>query len=280
MLNRKRRAFTLIELLVVIAIIAILAAILFPVFAQARESARKTQCISNQRNSAAAVSLYTQDWNEMFPMAVYATAMANQPCAMTMLTAIEPYSKNKEIYTCPSEREAINLDQGFRVAINMPECGKHTFVSYNFNYAVFPEGRTPLSPNPPPTISVAQIELAADTAMIHESDLVLLPGSCTRIGVNFVDTPFVARHSEQGTANYVDGHAGVVKGTKRVGQTDCEYYAPPKGPNQDAVVRSPWCINSDSYSRPCNSANRLPCPFQLEGIISEDGQGKCFKYIR
>jgi prepilin-type N-terminal cleavage/methylation domain-containing protein len=61
-----QRGFTLIELLVVIAIIAILAAILFPVFAQARESARKTQCLSNTRQIGTAVTMYVQDYDEVF----------------------------------------------------------------------------------------------------------------------------------------------------------------------------------------------------------------------
>jgi prepilin-type N-terminal cleavage/methylation domain-containing protein len=63
-----RRGFTLIELLVVIAIIAILAAILFPVFAQARESARKTQCASNARQVGMGTQMYLQDYEEMFPI--------------------------------------------------------------------------------------------------------------------------------------------------------------------------------------------------------------------
>jgi prepilin-type N-terminal cleavage/methylation domain-containing protein len=65
--RRRRRGFTLIELLVVIAIIAILAAILFPVFAQARESARKTTCMSNLKQLALATLQYVQDYDEMFP---------------------------------------------------------------------------------------------------------------------------------------------------------------------------------------------------------------------
>ena len=63
-----KHAFTLIELLVVIAIIAILAAILFPVFAQARESARQTTCLSNMRQIGLAVRMYTQDYDETLPI--------------------------------------------------------------------------------------------------------------------------------------------------------------------------------------------------------------------
>ena len=65
----RRRGFTLIELLVVIAIIAILAAILFPVFAQARDKARAAACLSNTRQIATAVAMYTQDYDEVLPFA-------------------------------------------------------------------------------------------------------------------------------------------------------------------------------------------------------------------
>ncbi|MGQ9487030.1 MAG: prepilin-type N-terminal cleavage/methylation domain-containing protein [Armatimonadota bacterium] len=68
---QQHKGFTLIELLVVIAIIAILAAILFPVFAQARESARQTSCTSNQKQLALSVLMYAQDYDETFPMSAY-----------------------------------------------------------------------------------------------------------------------------------------------------------------------------------------------------------------
>jgi len=88
----RRRGFTLIELLVVIAIIAILAAILFPVFAQARDAARKTQCLSNGRQIGTAMMLYTQDYDEMYPSSHYGI----------YLTLVQPYAKNKQIWRCPS----------------------------------------------------------------------------------------------------------------------------------------------------------------------------------
>src|SRR5437588_11823617 len=67
----KRHGFTLIELLVVIAIIAILAAILFPVFAQARESARTSSCLSNDKQIGLSIKMYASDYDEKFPMGTY-----------------------------------------------------------------------------------------------------------------------------------------------------------------------------------------------------------------
>ena len=95
-----RSGFTLIELLVVIAIIAILAAILFPVFARAREAARKTQCASNVRNLGAAVLMYTQDYDETFPLGAYAVAGG----ALMWHDLIDPYVKNTGIWHCPSSQ--------------------------------------------------------------------------------------------------------------------------------------------------------------------------------
>lgn len=69
-----KRAFTLIELLVVVAIVAILAAILFPVFARARENARRTSCLSNMKQIGLGIMLYTQDYDERLPMSARSTA--------------------------------------------------------------------------------------------------------------------------------------------------------------------------------------------------------------
>src|SRR5215210_2574631 len=86
-MRRQRRGFTLIELLVVIAIIAILAAILFPVFAQTRESARKTSCLSNQKQLGTAVLMYVQDYDEQLPNAINGAPGVNQPGGWVYYTA-------------------------------------------------------------------------------------------------------------------------------------------------------------------------------------------------
>jgi len=103
-----RGGFTLIELLVVIAIIAILAAILFPVFARARESARRTSCISNVRQMGMAVMQYVQDYDESFPPRYPdPPAGAAYPCKPCRTIDWRPYGmpyiKNDGLYRCPSD---------------------------------------------------------------------------------------------------------------------------------------------------------------------------------
>lgn len=110
---RLLRGFTLIELLVVIAVIAILAAILFPVFAQAREAARKVSCLSNCRQMGTAVMMYAQDYDEMYPSCSWDTPPLgtadndsrnpNYRTAMSWPFKIQPYLKNRQVFVCPSD---------------------------------------------------------------------------------------------------------------------------------------------------------------------------------
>ena len=113
----KRKGFTLIELLVVIAIIAILAAILFPVFARAREQARKASCESNLKQISTAILMYSEDFDENYPSVVF----ANYPNGLWgsstwnswgwsyLWPMWEPYIKNYQVYTCPSAPGGFNM---------------------------------------------------------------------------------------------------------------------------------------------------------------------------
>jgi prepilin-type N-terminal cleavage/methylation domain-containing protein len=97
----RRRGFTLIELLVVIAIIAILAAILFPVFAKAREKARQSSCLSNVKQLMLGVMQYAQDYDEVLPASYYP---GNPAASDTWYEKLEPYLKSTQILVCPSEK--------------------------------------------------------------------------------------------------------------------------------------------------------------------------------
>lgn len=119
----KKKAFTLIELLVVIAIIAILAAILFPVFAKAREAARKTSCINNLKQIGTSIMMYAQDYDEVLPTFVFASPPANfaQPNNYGwtyIFTRLDPYTKNSGIYACPSATPSLYGPAGSQINVS------------------------------------------------------------------------------------------------------------------------------------------------------------------
>ncbi len=99
-----RRAFTLIELLVVIAIIAIPAAILFPVFARAREKARQASCQSNLKQIGLAFAMYVSDFDQKYPKAWWLACTGVGP---NWRDVISPYIKNNQLFQCPSNEAGV-----------------------------------------------------------------------------------------------------------------------------------------------------------------------------
>ena len=122
----RKQGFTLIELLVVIAIIAILAAILFPVFARAREKARQASCSSNLKQLALGFQMYAQDYDESLPYSgctvdslgswIYMTAAAPNQTYNVTLGGIYPYIKNRQIFICPSVKRTVLCDYAMNAA--------------------------------------------------------------------------------------------------------------------------------------------------------------------
>ena len=118
-----RSGFTLIELLVVIAIIAILAAILFPVFARAREKARQTSCLSNLKQLALANLAYIQDNDERWPRTCWGDNVCGPVISATAwMTGCYPYIKNKQIFVCPSQPAGSECAMDGQKAPVSPNC--------------------------------------------------------------------------------------------------------------------------------------------------------------
>ena len=134
-LSQIRRGFTLIELLVVIAIIAILAAILFPVFAQARSKARQTACLSNMKQAGLSVTMYREDYDAHYPRA-YGADPTGKTDAVGWADAIQPYAKNIQFLFCP--------DVTNKQSSNPADTGGATgtgpaYTTYFYNVALAPQ---------------------------------------------------------------------------------------------------------------------------------------------
>jgi len=170
--DSKRRGFTLIELLVVIAIIAILAAILFPVFARARESARRASCLSNLKQIGLGVMMYVQDYDEIYPRAVQKNKqVSNIPglqvvdfgggdTAWLWYTMIYPYVKSVQVFRCPSTS----------IVNSYPTYGNYGANYYMMSYHGVDS----------PPINMASVESPASTYMILDGSAYTMSPSRVR----------------------------------------------------------------------------------------------------
>lgn len=163
-----KRGFTLIELLVVIAIIAILAAILFPVFAQAREKARTSSCQSNLKQIATGLSMYTQDYDEtMCPDRIWGIGGANAADpnwrSGVWYNLVQPYVKNQGVLKCPSynaNRSANEINWGIQPC------------TYGMNYRLTQFSPTSLNDQVSlwfNTINVSQLRAPASTVWVSDN---------------------------------------------------------------------------------------------------------------
>ncbi len=211
MLNRsKSRGFTLIELLVVIAIIAILAAILFPVFARAREAARATSCKSNLKQLTTGILMYVQDYDEVLPHGGRSGASPNR-----WYQLVDPYIKNAQVFRCPSYN--VGTNRGYGTNVNLMEWGNAS--------------------------SMAEVQAPADTVIIGDTALCTTAVATDHNPLNWVQyqsgqtdwqfTPprdrngnatgrftatgdnerrrLIPRHSEMCNVGYLDGHVKAEK---------------------------------------------------------------------
>ena len=206
-MRSKRRGFTLIELLVVIAIIAILAAILFPVFARAREKARMASCQSNMKELALGVLMYIQDYDERLP-GMYQDIPA--PITYQCWTgSIYPYVKNGQVYICPSANQAASSSV-YPFDAGAPWNGngwEHTWGSYGCNTRIM---------DCHIGVNQADIEDPAGTIMLAEAHTSYLvcdpsqPGYAPGTWYNYI----TMAHFDGSNVAWVDGHVKWMRDTE------------------------------------------------------------------
>ncbi len=216
----KKRGFTLIELLVVIAIIAILAAILFPVFARAREKARQSNCNSNVKQQMTGLLMYCQDYDEKFPLTYIEprgtwTTPDGTDTTMDMpwMIVLDPYLKNTQIFNCPSVSTA--WDGG--VATN--------YVCYGYNENLS-------------GIAQARCNFGAELCAIADggTDGIYSILESYESTDNARNSVALERHNEGANVGFADGHAKWIKGSN-IPQDDYD------GADTDTMVRfwDPTC---------------------------------------
>lgn len=165
---KKSQGFTLIELLVVIAIIAILAAILFPVFAKVREKARQTSCASNMKQLGLAEQQYSQDYDEIYSGS-FLDLGAPQHKRRVFPELLYPYTKSLGVYQCPDSTRHMNNDWADNCDPNPITCNKGAGIT-DFSYNAITEFNNDLgnTNNDAANNPLASIDVPSETIMLMD----------------------------------------------------------------------------------------------------------------
>jgi len=210
-----KKGFTLIELLVVIAIISILAAILFPVFARARESARAASCLSNMKQMGLAIEMYKQDYDSYYPF-----GWNLRPVSQNWYDAfLEPYIKGKQVSRCPSMPDnweiGYSYNEAFGYTLGDSRAGTGAGGTYCGNLHPIYDGiRESLVEEPSTTINLTEaalyyyrqtLSMERDDATASQALTIFFPQTTAKMKLNYY-------HQEAGLHNgglnnlYADGH--------------------------------------------------------------------------
>lgn len=203
MTRQREFGFTLIELLVVIAIIAILAAILFPVFAKAREKARQSSCASNLKQLGVAMAQYRSDYDETMMRASWAAGqnidypMGNppQPQAMSYVECLAPYIKNRQLHACPSNPSATGYNG-----------------SYGFSNWLIQRKDADVAMQ---TIGIAERVVFTDASNWYiDNNAVIVDVAYPSVTYTYPNPRLLARHNEGMNVTYYDAHVKWEKPTQ------------------------------------------------------------------
>lgn len=202
----QRRGFTLIELLVVIAIIAILATILFPVFARARENARRSACMSNMKQTALGFLQYVQDYDERFPYTGNGAGTPQEGWGVT----IQPYIKSVQLLQCPSETRRPPANPRPYVSTD-----GYTDYYYNSNLDYVPGTGLP-----PQGVNIAILKFPANTTILGDgSGTTANYGGSSELLDDESASNTHSRHLGGNNYNFCDGHAKWFPQGKMLGGT-------------------------------------------------------------
>jgi prepilin-type N-terminal cleavage/methylation domain-containing protein/prepilin-type processing-associated H-X9-DG protein len=216
-MKRRKAGFTLVELLIVLAIVGVLAALLFPVFARAREQARKTSCQANQKQILLAVTMYVQDYDGLFPK-IYYHDVSGQ--IVTWYETLLPYTKSQQVFQCPT-------DSGTKVGGSWkpaPKFRSSYAASYDLLWGDSLSEYAPSAPmsrarKPATTVflSDAGVQTESEAPFVTTSSvdkdgcwLIWLSSNSAMQGDGSICGPSL-RHSGMSNVGFVDGHVKAMK---------------------------------------------------------------------